>query len=100
MMGNVKIFALMCSLVLTTVWGSAASDPELEPLPVPTDFVRDVMQPIGVPVVSAFHAIRESIFLNVRTSNAHPLESIGNFFLTPSQYLFGEKKSSSRKRRA
>ncbi len=59
---------------------------------VPTDFVRDVMQPIGVPVVSSFHAIRESFFLNTRVHDPHVLEMIGDFFLTPSQYLFAGKK--------
>lgn len=58
----------------------------------PYDFIRDVMQPLGMPMVSTYHAIRENFFLNTRTKGAHPVESIGNFFLIPSQYLFGGKK--------
>jgi len=59
---------------------------------VPTDFVRDVMQPIGVPVVSSYHKIRENLFLNTRFDRAHPFESLGNFFLIPSQYLFAGRR--------
>lgn len=59
---------------------------------VPTDFVRDVMQPIGVPVVSSYHIIRENLFLNTRCAQPHFLESIGDFFLIPSQYLFAGRK--------
>jgi hypothetical protein len=59
---------------------------------VPTDFIRDVMQPIGIPVVSSFHAIRESFFLNTKVQNSDVFESIGDFFLTPSQYLFAGKE--------
>jgi hypothetical protein len=59
---------------------------------VPTDFVRDVMQPLGVPVVSFFHAMRESYFLNAKIQNSHLLESIGDFFLIPSHYLFAGKE--------
>ncbi len=59
---------------------------------VPTDFVRDVMQPLGIPVVSSFHAMRESYFLNAKIQNSHVLESIGDFFLTPSHYLFAGKE--------
>lgn len=59
---------------------------------VPTNFIRDVMQPIGVPVVSSYHTMRESLFLNTKIENANSIESIGNFFLAPSQYLFAGKK--------
>jgi phosphorylcholine metabolism protein LicD len=59
---------------------------------VPTDFVRDVMQPIGIPVVSSYHTLRESLFLNAKFSKSNPIESIGDFFLAPSQYLFAGKK--------
>jgi phosphorylcholine metabolism protein LicD len=65
---------------------------EEEARQVPTDFVRDVMQPIGVPVVTSFHNIRESFFLNTKAHDAHPLERIGDFFLTPSHYLFAGKE--------
>ncbi len=49
-----------------------------------------------MPVVTFFHSIRENVFLNTRTTEAAPLESFGNFFLTPSQYLFGGKTISMR----
>ena len=59
---------------------------------VPTDFTRDIMQPIGMPVVSSYHTLRESLFLNTKVPNKNPIETIGNFFLTPSRYLFAGKK--------
>jgi phosphorylcholine metabolism protein LicD len=79
--------------MLTAITGKASAD-EQEGVEVPTDFTRDVMMPIGIPVVSSYHAIRESIFLNTRTTDANFFESIGNFFLIPSQYLFAGKKIS------
>lgn len=82
--------ATACALFLSTICYA-----EEEGRQVPTDFVRDVMQPMGVPVVSSFHAIRESFFLNTQFHNASLLESIGDFFLTPSQYLFAGKKINS-----
>lgn len=83
-----SIFAAATCLLLTTL--AHANEPE--GVEVPTDFTRDVMMPIGLPVVSTYHAVRESIFLNTRTPNANFIEKIGNFFLIPSQYLFGGKE--------
>lgn len=79
------------TLLLFTAFNSHLAA-EQEGRDVPTDFVRDVMMPIGIPVVSSYHAIRESIFLNTRTQNANAVEAVGNFFLTPSQYLFAGKE--------
>ncbi len=85
---------VMASCLALAAFSTACFAEEPDAPPVPTDFVRDVMQPIGVPVVTSFHALRESIFFNFKTKDAHPLESIGNFFLTPSQYLFAGKNIS------
>ncbi len=52
------------------------------------------MMPIGLPVVTSYHALRESVFLNTRTKHPHPIEGLGNFFLAPSQYLFAARKIS------
>lgn len=52
------------------------------------------MQPLGMPVVTSFHVIRESLFLNTKCKNANAVESVGNFFLTPGQYLFAGKTIS------
>ncbi len=57
----------------------------------PFHFVRDVMQPLGIPVVTSFHHIRENLFLNMHTKNATGLEALGDFFLAPSRYLFAGK---------
>ncbi|MBS0604371.1 MAG: LicD family protein [Verrucomicrobia bacterium] len=84
-------FTLAACILLTALSGTSSAE-EQEGMQVPTDMIRDVMQPMGVPVVTSYHAIRESIFLNTKTIDAHPIESIGNFFLTPSQYLFAGKK--------
>ncbi|MBS0620634.1 MAG: hypothetical protein JSS61_04145, partial [Verrucomicrobia bacterium] len=45
------------------------------------NFLRDVMQPIGVPVVTAYHSMRENLFLNAKMKDHNPIESIGDFFL-------------------
>jgi hypothetical protein len=82
----------LAACLLFTSSSSTSSAEESEAVEVPTHFMRDVMMPIGVPVVSSYHTIRENIFLNTRTKNANPIESIGNFFLAPSQYLFAGKK--------
>lgn len=81
-----KLICLFCAL------GTLACADEEEARQIPTDFVRDVMQPLGVPLVSSFHTMRESYFLNTKVRNSHPLESIGDFFLTPSRYLFAGKE--------
>src|SRR5271169_4162796 len=64
---------------------------EEETVDPPTSFAREVMQPIGMPIVSVYHHIKESPFLNMTRPEATGLEAIGDFFLTPSRYLFGGK---------
>src|SRR5579862_8782496 len=54
-------------------------------------FARDVMQPLGMPVVTSFHNIRENEFLNMHMQHAKGLEALGDFFLAPSRYLFAGK---------
>ncbi len=56
-----------------------------------THITRDIFQPFGMPVVTAFHAMRENLFLNTKDKEATGLEAIGNFFLIPSRYLFAGK---------
>jgi len=55
----------------------------------PVSIARDYLQPIGMPVVTTFHEIRESPFLNMHRKKAKGFEAIGDFFLAPSRYLFG-----------
>ena len=86
-----KTFALIACTILSLFNGICHAE-EAEAEKVPTDFVRDVMQPIGVPVVTSFHTLRESLFLNAKIENGNALESMGDFFLIPSQYLFAGKK--------
>lgn len=83
-----KIFFLLMLLSMLTDVCQAKE----ESRQVQTDFVRDVMQPMGMPVVSSFHAMRESLFFNTKVHHAHGLEVIGDFFLTPSRYLFAGKE--------
>jgi hypothetical protein len=84
-----KIPVLVCALL--SLFGGICQAEE-ETRKVSKDFIRDVMQPMGIPIVSSFHAIRESFFLNTKVQNAHVLESIGDFLLAPSQYLFAGKE--------
>ena len=57
----------------------------------PIHFIRDIMQPMGTPLISSFHALKESQFLNMKHKGAKGLEAIGNLFLAPSRYLFAGK---------
>ncbi|MCH9612205.1 MAG: hypothetical protein S4CHLAM102_06900 [Chlamydiia bacterium] len=41
------------------------------------------------PVVNKYHSIRDNVFLNYAVEDGDTLETLGNFFLTPSRYLFG-----------
>ena len=66
----------------------AQEDETIDP---PTSFAREILQPLGMPVVAVYHEIKESPFLNMSRSEASGLEAIGDFFLTPSRYLFGGK---------
>ena len=60
---------------------------------IQANFARDILMPLGLPIVSSYHAMRENFFLNARVRGGREtlLESFGNFFLAPSQYLFDGK---------
>lgn len=83
-----SILFTVCTCIIAQ--GSLCAEEQYAPA-VPTTFLQDVMQPLGVPLVSSYHIMRESLFLNTKCKNSHPLESIGNFFLAPSRYLFAGK---------
>lgn len=86
-----KTFKLTLCLALTCAFSFAEETDSVDEESVPTNFVRDVMQPMGMPVVSSYHAMRESLFLNTKVKNGNALEALGDFFLAPSRYLFGGK---------
>lgn len=65
---------------------------EEERAELPSDFLRDALMPIGIPVLSFFHAARESVFFNTHFSHAHTMEAVGDFFLLPARYLFAGKR--------
>lgn len=73
-------------LIALTSLSLFAADERIEPH---KSFVREVLQPFGMPVVSTFHNIKGNHFLNIHRINATGLEALGDFFLTPSRYLFG-----------
>lgn len=79
---------LSCSLVFANQ-ESVSQEKTVEP---PKSFAREVLQPIGMPVVKTYHDVKESPFLNMAREEATGLEAIGDFFLIPSRYLFGGKK--------
>ncbi len=56
-----------------------------------TSIFRDVMQPLGVPLVTSFHQFKENHFFHTHAKNAKGFEAIGDFFLAPSRYLFAGK---------
>jgi phosphorylcholine metabolism protein LicD len=57
----------------------------------PENFVRDTLAPTFLPIVTGYHHMRESVFLNTKAKNASGLEAVGNAFLAPSRFLFGGK---------
>ncbi|MBS0649209.1 MAG: LicD family protein [Verrucomicrobia bacterium] len=67
---------------------------EEETVEPPKSFAREVLQPFGMPLVTAYHKIRENPFLNIARQEATGLEKLGDFFLSPSRYLFGGKNAA------
>lgn len=83
-----RAFILLLSAALCL---SSACKADEEAFTVPFDFLMDVMKPVGMPVVTSYHSLRENFFFNVSLKEKGTLESIGDFFLTPSQFLFAGK---------
>jgi len=88
MIKKTAIFFLAASILATSFSAFAEEKESSRP---PENFVRDVMAPTFMPIVSSFHLMRENVFLNTRAADAHGLEAAGDFFLAPSRFLFGGK---------
>ena len=82
---------LWMPLVISICFSTNLSAKEEEAPKVPFDFLMDVLKPLGMPLVTSYHTMRENIFFNTRMHEASTLESIGNFLLSPAQYLFAGK---------
>lgn len=82
---------LMRLFVLFFLAITISSHAEDESVDVPFNFLTDVLKPYGMPIVTSYHHMRESVFFNMRMPESSVLESIGNFFLSPSQFLFAGK---------
>lgn len=82
-----RLISLLALSILTlpTVNGFAEEEATKQ---IESSFARDVLMPVGMPVLTTYHNIRDNIFLNTKVKDATFIESIGNFFLTPSRYLF------------
>jgi phosphorylcholine metabolism protein LicD len=92
-MNFLQFFAF--AAILASLFISVGSISSRERTPkVPFDFVMDFLKPIGMPLVTSYHTVRESVFLNARLPEPSSLESLGNFLLTPSQFLFAGKTIS------
>lgn len=81
-----KVFLLPILFAFIPCQGKGRDQGQIE-----SNFARDVMMPIGIPFLSSYHAMRESLFFNTKIKGGTFLESTGNFFLTPSRYLFDGK---------
>ncbi len=79
----------MLRLLLSCTALFGAEEETVEP---PKSFAREVLQPVFIPIVTAYHEIKENPFLNMSREEATGLEKLGDIFLTPSRYLFGGKK--------
>lgn len=53
--------------------------------------IRDIMQPLGLPLIANYYEMRENVFLNMKCSKPNPFEAFGNLCLIPTRYLFGGK---------
>lgn len=92
-----RLFAV--GAILIGLFTSTMSSTPKETTPkVPFDFTMDFLKPLGMPIVTSYHTVRENVFLNMRSKEASKLESIGNFFLAPSQFLFAGKSIGFSKR--
>ncbi len=81
-------------LLVTALLIATASDDFVKP---EVSIAREYLQPVGMPVVAVYHHIKENHFLNMHHTDATGLEALGDFFLTPSRYLFGGKDISLQK---
>lgn len=88
-----RFFILGAILIGVCVSAISSSTEENSPK-VPFDFMMDFLKPLGMPLVTSYHTMRENIFFNVRLHEPNALESIGNFILSPSQFLFAGKSAS------
>jgi phosphorylcholine metabolism protein LicD len=82
---------LICALSTTLLTGCSSDNQQNKQ----TEFSikRDMLLPVGMPLVSCYHFVRENAFLNTCSDTASPLEQVGNFLLTPSRFLFGGKEA-------
>lgn len=70
------------------IFGCLAAEEVHVALP-PKSISREVLQPLGMPVVSAWHAMKDSPFINSARQDADGLEALGDWILTPCRYLLG-----------
>ncbi len=50
---------------------------------------------IHIPLMNAYHSLKDNVFLNTKVEDANPLEAAGNFFLTPARYLLNGRRISN-----
>lgn len=91
MMLGMKSQFFACLLCVT----AALSAEEVEVVQPSTSIAREVLQPIGMPVVSLVHSMRENIFLNYAHQDAEGFEAFGDWILTPYRYIMGGSDVSS-----
>lgn len=53
--------------------------------------IRDVLQPMGLPLIANYYDMRENVFLNMKSGKPNVFEAFGNLCLIPTRYLFGGK---------
>jgi phosphorylcholine metabolism protein LicD len=80
---KIKFFACLLLIVATL------SAEEVEVAQPPVSIAREVLQPIGMPVVSFVQSMRENVFLNYAHQDAQGFEALGNWILTPYRYVMG-----------
>ena len=79
----VNFFRFLACLLCAKALANAPTETALETVKPPRSIAREILQPIGMPVVSLFHSMKENLFLNHAHEEATGLEAAGDWLLSP-----------------
>jgi phosphorylcholine metabolism protein LicD len=84
-----KLFSYLLLFISLVAPLTAEEADEVEVISPSTSITREILQPLGMPVVSVWHSMRESLLLNYARQDAEGVEALGDWILTPYRYLLG-----------
>ncbi len=88
-----KSLALILGILLLPFSYSFSEEEIEEKSQTKYSILKDLLQPLGMPLVSTYYGARENVFLNIRYANENPIEATGNALLIPYRYLFAGKNA-------